>query len=200
MFVLTHMSDNVRIVPWLFHLNPNDAIAEELNRRLANKVVINVGLCIALFDILKIEDSRILPGDGSFHTTVEFRYTVFRPFIDEVLIGKIRSCCQDGVYISMGFFDDILIPPNALQHPSRFDEAEQLWVWEYESEDKKHDMFMDLGEQIRFRVVAESFVDTSPDSPDVAERPEIEVKEKRMPYSLTGSISEPGLGLLKWWT
>ena len=32
------------------------------------KVVHNVGLCIALWDILKLEDSYIFPGDGSYHT------------------------------------------------------------------------------------------------------------------------------------
>ena len=42
------------------------------------------------------------------------------------------------------------------------DREEQVWVWEYESEDGKHDMFMDEGEEIRFRVVEERFVDTSP--------------------------------------
>ncbi|XP_077490494.1 RNA polymerase III subunit H [Amblyomma americanum] len=198
MFVVSEMSDSIRIPPWLFRLNSNEAIVEQLNRRLANKVVINVGLCIALFDITRIEDSKILPGDGSYHTTVKFRYVVFRPFMDEVLVGKIRSCSQEGVYVSMGFFDDILITPDGLQHPSRFDEAEQLWVWQYESDDGKHDMFMDLGEQIRFRVVGETFVDTSPGGPEAAEKPDAE--ERHVPYSLTGSISESGLGLLKWWT
>ena len=42
------------------------------------------------------------------------------------------------------------------------DQKEQLWVWEYEVEDDKHDMFMDIDELIRFRVVQEIFVDTSP--------------------------------------
>ena len=42
------------------------------------------------------------------------------------------------------------------------DREEQVWVWEYETEDGKHDMFMDEGEEIRFRVVEELFVDTSP--------------------------------------
>ena len=32
------------------------------------QVVHNVGLCIALWDILKLEDSYIFPGDGSYHT------------------------------------------------------------------------------------------------------------------------------------
>ena len=47
--------------------------------------------------------------------------------------------------VTLGFFDDIVIPPESLQHPSRFDEGEQLWIWEYETEDGKHDLFMDPG-------------------------------------------------------
>ena len=42
------------------------------------------------------------------------------------------------------------------------DQEEQLWVWEYETDEGKHDMFLDEGEQIRFRVVEEAFVDISP--------------------------------------
>lgn len=198
MFVISEMSDSIRVPPWLFRVSPNEAIVEQLNRRLANKVVIDVGLCIALYDITKIEDSRILPGDGSFHTTVQFRYVVFRPFMDEVLIGKIRSSSQEGIYVSMGFFEDILVTPDGMQHPARFDEKEQLWVWLYEAEGKVNDLYMDLGEEIRFRVVDEAFVDTTPGGPETTERPDAE--ERHVPYSLKASISEPGLGLLKWWT
>lgn len=32
------------------------------------QVVLNVGLCIALFEITKLEESYILPGDGASHT------------------------------------------------------------------------------------------------------------------------------------
>lgn len=53
------------------------------------------------------------------------------------------------VSVTLGFFDDVLIPVNALQHPSRFDETEQAWVWEYPKEDgEKHDLFMDAGKYI----------------------------------------------------
>ena len=84
---------------------------------------------------------------------------------------------REGVTVSLGFFDDILIQADALQHPSRYllkklpeylekseawrwksppswfryDEAESVWVWEYlpEGEEETHDLFMDPGEQIR---------------------------------------------------
>lgn len=50
------------------------------------------------------------------------------------------------VTVTLGFFEDIVIPPHKLQHPSRFDQMEQAWVWIYKTEDgKTHDLFMDAG-------------------------------------------------------
>jgi DNA-directed RNA polymerase III subunit RPC8 len=46
----------------------------------------------------------------------------------------------------LGFFDDIIILPHKLQHPSRFDQMEQAWIWMYKTEDgEEHDLFMDPG-------------------------------------------------------
>ncbi|XP_029809383.1 DNA-directed RNA polymerase III subunit RPC8 isoform X2 [Suricata suricatta] len=186
MFVLVEMVDTVRIPPWQFERKLNDSIAEELNKKLANKVVYNVGLCICLFDITKLEDAYVFPGDGASHTKVHFRYVVFHPFLDEILIGKIKGCSPEGVHVSLGFFDDILIPPESLQQPAKFDEAEQVWVWEYETEEGAHDLYMDTGEEIRFRVVDESFVDTSPTGPSSAEATSSseELPKKEAPYTL----------------
>ena len=61
------------------------------------KVVRNVGLCIALWDITNREESYILPGDGGSHTKVTFRYVVFRPFIEQVLVGRIKNCNRESV-------------------------------------------------------------------------------------------------------
>lgn len=98
MFVLAELKDTVRITPDHFNLRLPDAIKNEINRKLANKVLLNVGLCIALKDIQKLGDSIILPGDGSSHTEVWFRYIVFRAIPGEVLTGKIQRCNRDGVH------------------------------------------------------------------------------------------------------
>ncbi|XP_061425951.1 DNA-directed RNA polymerase III subunit RPC8 [Lethenteron reissneri] len=214
MFLLVEMSDTVRIPPWNFGVKLNEAVTSELNKKLANKVVYNVGLCVCLYDITKMEDSFVFPGDGASHTKVHFRFVVFRPFLDEIIIGKIKCCSQEGVQVSLGFFDDIRIPPESLQQPSKFDDGEQVWVWEYETEEGTHDLFMDVGEDVRFRVMDETFVDTTPSGPEAAADgtaaaatsgsgaasvPAEDFQKKQAPYSLTASISEPGLGLLSWW-
>lgn len=88
MYVLAEMRDIVSIKPWQFDQDLKLVIEDELNKKFANKVIYQLGLCVALFDILKIEDSYIFPGDGSSHTRVTFRYVIFRPFLDEVLVGN----------------------------------------------------------------------------------------------------------------
>lgn len=61
-----------------------------------------------------------------------------------------------------------------------------MWVWEYETEEGAHDLYMDIGEEIRFRVVDESFVDTSPTGPSSAEAASTseEPPKKEAPYTL----------------
>ena len=101
---------------------------------------------------------------------------VFRPDLDEVMVGKIKNCSKEGVYVSLEFFDDILIPAESLQFPSRYDDSESVWIWEYPLEDDEHhDLFMDAGEQIRFRVTSESFVDSGPAKSPTASETEVKV-------------------------
>lgn len=94
--------------------------------------------------------------------------------------------------VSLGFFDDIIIPPSSLQHPSRFDETEQAWVWEYDTGDGgTHDLFMDAGEPVRFKVTAEMFNETCPSGPAVLApmTDNAEKAENKVAYVITVRIS-----------
>ena len=88
MFVVATLDDTVSIAPHLFNEQLSTIVAEELDRKLANTIFQELGLCICLFDILSMGDCIILPSDPNFHIKVKFRYVVFRPNIDEILVGK----------------------------------------------------------------------------------------------------------------
>ncbi|KAG0723017.1 DNA-directed RNA polymerase III subunit RPC8 [Chionoecetes opilio] len=202
MFQLAEIRHMVRIPPWFFGQTLNDAVIEELNRKLANKVVLNVGLCIALFDITSLGDSYIFPGDGASHTRVTFRYVVFRPFLEEILEGVIKSANADGMQVSLGFYDDVYVRKDSMMPNSHFDETDQTWVWDYQTDDDTHHLFMDVGGRIRFKVVAEQFVDTTPAGPNLAagDSSVADRKEGKVPYIVYGAINDQGLGLVSWWT
>ncbi|KAJ1981542.1 DNA-directed RNA polymerase III complex subunit Rpc25 [Dimargaris cristalligena] len=206
MFVLTTVSDTVKVEPTHFRKDPIDAIKDEINRKFANRVIHQVGLCISAFDILETSDGLIYHSDGGLNYETTFRLVVFRPFIGEVLVGKIRSSSEKGIKVSLHFMDDIIIPPSCLPENSEFDTQEQVWVWKYDG----NDLFMDPGEIIRFRVVEELFIEAAPEAPrkeaaDVTpitlplSKEKSELKIQPSPYSLTCSIQEDGLGLLAWW-
>lgn len=106
--------------------------------------------------------------------------------------------------MTLGFFDDIFIPKDELQHPSRFEETEQCWVWEYplDGGKSKHDLFMDVGETIKFRVIDDEFVESEPTGPPESEASSATPNDVNFkpPYKIIGAINESGLGLLTWWS
>ena len=115
----------------------------------------------------KIGDALIYPGSGCAHTEVTFRMIVFRPFIGEIIVGKVRSCSRQGIKVSLEFFEDILIPPYLMQPGSKFDDESGLWVLktetgddedgdgvsgEGEEEEEIMELPLDISQPIRFRV------------------------------------------------
>lgn len=60
---------------------------------------------------------------------------------------------REGVWVSLGFFDDVFVPGHALQQPSVFDEAEGLWAWQFDADT----LVMELHEPVRLRVADVKF-------------------------------------------
>lgn len=198
MFVLSKFKDIVRVPAHHLGTPIEDVLAEELNKRFANKVVLDVGLVICLYDILDLGESYIYCGDGAIHTRCSYRMIVFRPQIGEILEGSLRSSSKEGLIISLGFFDSIVIPPQQLNEPCNFNEVDQTWTWNFEDDGQTHVLRLEIGEQVRFRVHSEQFVDVSPHGPQMS-LSKNEPDKKDFPYTIVGSICESGLGLVKWW-
>ena len=72
-------------------------------------------------------------------------------------MGKVRSCSQDGLRVSVDFFDDIFIPAGNIQQPNKFTMdtmGKPKWIWYYGDEDdgEMDEMVIEPGAKIRFRV------------------------------------------------
>lgn len=187
--MLTELQDTLRVPPESLSRPLQDAITQELALLYFDKVLKDLGLCVTLYDISNVAGGSVFPGDGAPHFTVDFRLVMFRPFVGEVLIAKLKRCDEAGLYLSLGgFFEDIHIPEHLLHDPSKFDEEEKLWVWNY----KDTDLFMDIDEDVRFRVVQVKY-------------PPIPIEQERdarpfAPMIITGDINADGLGLVSWWS
>ena len=194
MFVLSNLKDIVKVTPRKFAQDQLSIISTILDNKFANKVVVNLGLCISLFDVYQVEDAFILAGEGGYHIRAHFRFIVFRPFMNEIIVGRVKSSSSDGIHVTLGFFDDIIIPPDKMRPVTSFGE-DHIWVWHYDTEAGRADLHVDLDEQIRFKVIDEIFTEIGP--PSIASEAGA---ENSVPYKVIGSIDDDGLGLLKWWS
>lgn len=210
MFILVTIKDTVIIKPKFIGSDLKEVIEQELNSRFSNKVVYRVGLCISLWDIIKIEESFISDVDGAYYACVHFRIVCFRPFIDEILIGNVKSCSKNGLRISLNFFDEIYIPVEKLRSPSKYDYESNTWIWEYSYEGETAELRIDKNDTIRFRVVEEIWRDPNPNcsKANLANSSQSATNENELvvdnntestPYSLIGSIVADGLGVTCWW-
>lgn len=50
--------------PQYFGIPADQALINEINRKYANKVLHDVGLCIAVFDLVEVGEGKVRYGDG----------------------------------------------------------------------------------------------------------------------------------------
>lgn len=195
MFILSEVSDLVPIPPHAFGIPIEEALTNELSKKYANKVIKNLGLIVAVWDLLEIKEGKLKPGEGSAFVETRFRCVVWKPFVGEVLTGWVSDCTSEGIRVRMNFFDDIFIPKNYLYENCDFRETEKAWVWVPE---EGTELFIDINEKIRFRIEEEFFTDIKPKeelsvSDDYDNQPQV------TPYALIASCQTDGMGCIDWW-
>ncbi|KAK0451390.1 RNA polymerase III subunit Rpc25-domain-containing protein [Desarmillaria tabescens] len=209
MFHLAILKDTIGIHPSNFGIPPETALIAELNKKYANRVLHDVGLCVCVFDLTEAGEGKVRYGDGFLYYKVVFRLVVFRPFTSEVILAKVKSSDAESIRLTMGFFDDIYIPSIYLPQPSAFDPNERAFFWVPESElttssqlldtDVGSRMYIDAGEVVRVRVEADEFHDDEPGPPKMSEGVQVKQEPRRAPYQIICSIAESGLGNVSWW-
>jgi DNA-directed RNA polymerase III subunit RPC8 len=108
------------------------------------------------------------------------------------MTGKVKHCSPTlGIQVSLEFFTDIFIPPQFLPDGCVYDTEESVWVWKFDG----NDLFMDVDEDIRFRVETLIFVDAEPVKEDGTEESVI----TEPCFKILADVGDQGLGLTSWW-
>ena len=177
MFVLMTVADTICIPPHMFVQPTLTSVDAEIEAKYPNRVLMDAGLVVCRYgDALEVGDGVLVAGDGAAHHEVVFRLIVFRPFVDEVLVGTVAESTEEGVRVSLGFFEDVWIPGPRMQKPSHYEKESGHWVWtpnysddqqqqeegngvkSEEGEGSEDESFeIEIGAQIRFKVKSINF-------------------------------------------
>lgn len=186
MFVLTTVTDRIRVAAAMLSMPTLTALHNEIDLKYPNRILMNVGLVICRYgSCLKLTNGSCVPGDGGPHHECLFRLVVFRPFVDEVCVGKIVKSTPEGLQVSLGnFYHDIFIPAYWMLRPSRYSEELGLWAWtpDYGNEDDDEDLNNDSGNDI----TTDNDPGASVKREDVAATSATNVKEEEEESSVSG--------------
>ncbi|SMY20564.1 unnamed protein product [Zymoseptoria tritici ST99CH_1A5] len=206
MFTLVTVADVVQIPPKDFSKPSIRAIEDFINTKYADKVIHRVGLCLGFHSLVSTSEGLIGHGTGIVNVNVDFRLIVFRPFKGEIIRATITQSNPTGIYLSVDFYEDLVVPPETLFDNTSWDKDESgtwAFVWRAPNEEGEfNEFFFDNAESCLMRIEEEQWHDISPDAlrSQAYETQEEEDQARRMPpYLIRGSMMNSGLGPELWW-
>jgi DNA-directed RNA polymerase subunit E' len=112
MYKLLTAREKVRVPPAKFGMDINAAIKESLQEQVEGRLEPDIGILLAVTDILNVSEGEIVPEDGAIHYTAEFQVLTFVPEVNEVVLGEVVDVTAFGAFVRIG-------PMDALAHVSQ---------------------------------------------------------------------------------
>ena len=102
MFYIVDVEDYVRVGPKLFGLKTSDAVAKQLQETYSNYHDKEIGDVIGVISVMEVGDGIIIPGDGAAYYNSKFKLIVWKPELQELVLGILDEITNFGAFINLG--------------------------------------------------------------------------------------------------
>ena len=172
MFKMLTVKDIVRVLPTKFNLDTKEAVKESLQETIEGKLNPDIGVFLAVTDVINIGEGKIVPEDGAVHYPAEFKVLVFRPEVNELVHGEVVDITEFGAFTRIGPIDALIHVSQIMDDKLSYDSKNAIFTG------KKTGYKLKEGDVVRTRVVG------------------ISLGKSRSKISLT--MRQPCLGALEW--
>ncbi len=152
MFYKTQLKDHIRIPPHIFGLKLEDAMIERIKKKYGGYISKELGIVIDVSRLDKIGEGIIIPGDGASYYETEFEVIIFKPEMQEVVLGRIKDIADFGAFINIGPIDGMIHISQTMNDFVSFNKEKTL-----AGKDSKK--VLKIGDQCRARIIATSYKD-----------------------------------------
>ncbi|MEA3488327.1 MAG: DNA-directed RNA polymerase [Euryarchaeota archaeon] len=175
MYVKIRAIDVVRVPPERLGGDQRLVVKEMLQDKLEGRMDKTVGMFLAILDVVKTEEGRIMIGDGGVYYETTFDVLVFRPKMQEIVEGEVAEIVEFGAFVEIGPLDGLLHISQITDEYISYDEKG------VKLNTKETNRTLGEGDKVRARIVA------------------ISLNEKDPGDSKIGlTMRQPGLGKLEW--
>ena len=105
MYYGVKVKDTLRVPPNRFDEDLTQVLAEIARESFEGKIDPDLGFIVAVTDIAKIYQGKLISGDGGAYYETDFGLLCYLPEIDEVVSGEVVECVDFGAFIRIGTID-----------------------------------------------------------------------------------------------
>jgi len=172
MFYEVKLKDYVRVPPKLIANDVKVSVLKSLNEKYEGYISKDLGIVISVGGVDDIKEGVIIPGDGAAYYDTEFKLIVFRPELQEVLLGTVTDITDFGVFFNIGSIDGMIHISQTMDDHVTVNKAGSL-------AGKDGKKVLKVNDKCRARIIAVSYKDVN--------NPKIGL-----------TMRQPWLGNLKW--
>jgi len=172
MFYKIELKDHIRVPPSLFNLPLEEAVVKRIKAKYSGFISKDLGIVIDVSGVKGIGGGVIIPGDGASYYDISFELLIFRPEMQEIVLGKIKDIAEFGAFINIGPIDGMIHISQTMDDFVSFSKDKTL-------SGKETKRILKANDICRARIIAVSFKDI-------------------LNPKLGLTMRQPGLGRLDW--
>jgi DNA-directed RNA polymerase subunit E' len=154
MYYKIKISDFIRVSPDKFGLDLEDAIIFMIKKKYEGYVSKELGIVIDVLKITNVGKGVLVAGDGAPYYQVEFELIVYKPELQEIVIGRLKDIADFGAFISIGPADGMIHISQTMNDFVSFGKDKVLL-----GKDTRRNL--KIGDLCRARIIAVSYKDLS---------------------------------------
>ncbi|MCD4759671.1 DNA-directed RNA polymerase [archaeon] len=154
MFYELTIKDHVRVSPSKFDTDVRESVIKSLNDAYEGYVSEDVGFVIGVSEVENVGEGVIVPGDGAAFYETTFKLFVFRPEIQEVVLGRVSEITDFGAFLEIGPIDGMVHVSQAMDDYVSFSKEGVLTG-------KESKRVLKINDLCRGRIIAASYKDAA---------------------------------------
>ena len=174
MYKILTVRDTVRVPPSRFDEPLEEVVLDVLRKNYEGLTDKDVGVILAITEVKEIGTGRIIMGDGASYHNTTFEALVYKPELNEVVLGEVVEIVEFGGFVRLG-------PVDGLAHVSQvmddFVGHDRKKGALYGKESKRA---LKEGDKVRARIVT------------------VSMKKGTRAGKIGLTMRQPGLGKLEW--
>ncbi len=156
MYRKMRLVDIVRVPPEKLGGEVEAVVKETLQEKLEGAIDKTLGAFVAITEVLKVGEGRIIAGDGAVYYETEFEAIVYKPEIQEIVEGEVVEIVEFGAFVNIGPLDCLIHVSQIADDFISYDEKNARLA----GKGGKHAIA--VGDRVRARIVAVSLNERDP--------------------------------------